>query len=818
MSNDFLSIIRPSGTVTNTERESEPRKAKRTYPVLPLRDTVLFPHAVLPLTVGREGSIQLIQSLGEERTIVVVAQRESRIDAPQPADLHGYGTLATVHKVVKMPNQSLFVFTEGGERVKLDDFEQIDPYMTASVEVVPEILPGPGPELEALQRNIVADFQQIVAASPTLSDELQAIAAQIEDGSRLADFIASSLPFLSTSDRQELLETADVQKRLERINKHLAKEVEVQSLRNKIQTEVQDQVQQSQRDYYLREQMKAIQKELGDGDEGQRDIEELREKLEAAGMPEETKKEALKELNRLSRMSPMAADYSLTRNYIEWLAVLPWAKSTGGTIDLVLAKNVLDEDHYELRKVKDRILDYLAVRRLKPDMKGPILCFVGPPGVGKTSLGRSIARSLGRKFQRISLGGMHDEAEIRGHRRTYIGALPGQIIQNIRRAGANDPVLLLDEIDKLGRDFRGDPSAALLETLDPEQNATFRDNYLDQPFDLSKVLFICTANQLDTIPEPLRDRMEIIELSGYSEEEKRNIAERYIVPRQTKENGLTPEQIEIPEDTIGFIVRHYTREAGVRRLEQLIGTVCRKQARRIAEGKADKLFVSRETVLEFLGGIKVRVDTEIAERTSRPGVAVGLAWTPAGGDVLFIEANRMKGKGGFTMTGQIGQVMQESMQAALTWVRSNAAFLGLSEDFTREIDLHIHVPAGAIPKDGPSAGVTMATALVSLLTDRPVHPLIAMTGEITLSGNVLPVGGIKEKFLAAKRAGVKNVILPADVRQNVEEDLTPEQVDGVTIHYARRIEDVLAVALPKNGFEERIDNAVREEVLEHVDA
>ncbi len=818
MPSDFLSIIRPSGSTQRTERNEQSPNKKRTLPVLPLRDTVLFPHAVLPLTVGREGSIQLIQSLGEEKTIVVVAQRDSRMDAPQPSDLHTYGTVATVHKVVKMPNQSLFVFTEGVERVKLTDFEQLEPFMTATVEPVLESGSPTGPELEALLRNIVSDFQQIVAASPTLSDELQAIAAQIDDGARLADFVASSLPFLSTADKQELLETPDVKTRLERVNKHLAKEVEVQSLRNKIQSEVQDQVQNSQRDYYLREQMKAIQKELGEGDDGQRDIEELREKIEASGMPADTLKEALKELNRLARMSPMAADYSLTRNYIEWLAVLPWAKSTGGTIDLVLAKEVLDEDHYELRKVKDRILDYLAVRRLKPDMKGPILCFVGPPGVGKTSLGRSIARSLGRKFQRLSLGGMHDEAEIRGHRRTYIGALPGQIIQNIKRAGTNDPVLLLDEIDKLGRDFRGDPSAALLETLDPEQNSTFRDNYLDQPFDLSKVLFICTANQLDTIPEPLRDRMEIIELSGYSEEEKRNIAMRYIVPRQTKENGLTPEQIGIPEDSIGFIVRHYTREAGVRRLEQLIGTVCRKQARRIAEGKTDKLVVTRETVQEFLGGIKVRVDMELAERTARPGVAVGLAWTPAGGDVLFIEANKMKGKGGFTMTGQIGQVMQESMQAALTWVRSNAVSIGLSEDFTKDIDLHIHVPAGGIPKDGPSAGVTMATALVSLLTDRPVHPLIAMTGEITLSGNVLPVGGIKEKFLAAKRAGVRHVILPADVQQNVEEDLLPAQTEGVTIHYAKRIEDVLAIALPKNPVEVHVDQVVREEVLEHADA
>jgi len=451
-------------------------------------------------------------------------------------------------------------------------------------------------------------------------------------------------------------------------------------------------------------------------------------------------------------------------------------------------------------------------------MKGPILCFVGPPGVGKTSLGRSIARSLGRKFQRISLGGMHDEAELRGHRRTYIGALPGQIIQNLRRAETNDPVFMLDEIDKLGRDFRGDPSSALLEILDPEQNNTFRDNYLDVQFDLSKVLFICTANMLDPIPEPLRDRMEIIDLSGYTEEEKRHIAFRYLIPRQIKENGILADNIDFPEESVGYMIRHYTREAGVRKLEQLIGTVCRKQARRIAEGNPEKLVVNREIIQEFLGGIKVRVDTEIAERTQRAGVAVGLAWTPAGGDILFIEANRMKGKGGFTMTGQIGEVMQESMQAALTWVRSNATLLNLDEDFTKEIDLHIHVPAGAIPKDGPSAGVTMATTLVSLLTDKPVHPLTAMTGEITLSGNVLPVGGIKEKFLAAKRAGVKDVILPAENRQNVEEDLTPDQVEGVTIHYASRIEDVLAVALPKNAVEQHHDEEIREEVLAHANA
>jgi len=495
-------------------------------------------------------------------------------------------------------------------------------------------------------------------------------------------------------------------------------------------------------------------------------------------------------------MSPMAADYSLTRNYIEWLAALPWSKSSGSKIDINKAREILDEDHYELKKVKDRILDYLSVLELKPDMKGPILCFVGPPGVGKTSLGRSIARALGRKFQRISLGGMHDEAEIRGHRRTYIGALPGQIIQSIRRAETNDPVIMLDEVDKLGRDFRGDPASALLETLDPEQNNTFRDNYLDVPFDLSKALFICTANMLDTVPPPLQDRMEIIPLQGYSEEEKVHIAKRYLIPRQIKANGITPEQIEFPEEAVRHLVRHYTREAGVRKLEQVIGTVCRKQARRVVEGKTEMLVVNRDVLKDFLGNIQVRVETEVAERVKRPGVAVGLAWTPAGGDILFIEANKMKGKGGFTMTGQIGEVMQESMQAALTWVRSNSALLGLSEDFNKDIDLHIHIPAGAIPKDGPSAGVTMATVLASLLTNTPVRPLTAMTGEITLSGNVLPVGGIKEKFLAARRAGVQTIILPAENRQDVEEDLTPEMIEGVSIHYAGRIDDVLTVALP----------------------
>ncbi len=802
-----------SDLITNSAEHPAYETTERSLPILPVRDTVLFPHAVLPLTVGRESSVQLINSLGEDKTIVVVAQREARVDSPQPTDLYSIGTLAVVHKVVKMPNQSLFVFAEGLERVRLADFAQLTPFMRARVTTIPEIIPPKESEIEALQRNVLTLFQQIVAGSPTLSDELSTVAMNIEEPGRLVDFIASSLPSLSTSDKQETLETTDVRIRLEKINQHLAKELEVQQLRNKIQSEVQDRVQQTQREYYLREQLKAIQKELGEQDEGQRDTEELKQKIESAGMPDDVKKEALKELGRLARMSPMAADYSVTRNYIEWLAVLPWAKTSGGEIEIPKAKEILDADHYDLQKVKDRILDYLSVRRLKPSMKGPILCFVGPPGVGKTSLGKSIARALGRKFTRLSLGGVHDEAEIRGHRRTYIGALPGQIIQGIRRAETKDPVFMLDEIDKVGRDFRGDPASALLEALDPEQNASFRDNYLDVTFDLSKVLFITTANMLDPIAEPLRDRMEIIELQGYTEEEKIHIAFQYLIPRQIEENGITREQIEFPEEAVGYVIRHYTREAGVRNLERTLGTICRKQARRIAEGKSDKLIVTKEIIQEFLGGIKVRSEGEIAERTKRPGVVVGLAWTPAGGDVLFVEANQMKGKGGLTITGQIQDVMRESMQAGLSWVRSNAKDLGIDEEFFATHDIHIHVPAGAIPKDGPSAGVTIVTALVSLLTGKQVRPLTAMTGEITLSGNVLPVGGIKEKVLAAKRAGVHDVILPAENKTNVEEDLTPEQLLGLTTHYVKTVDEVLAFALPATPREERLDAEEREKVL-----
>jgi ATP-dependent Lon protease len=786
---------------------------ERPLPVLPVRDTVLFPHAVLPLTVGRESSVQLINSLGEDKTIVVIAQREARVDAPQPVDLYPIGTLATVHKVVKMPNQSLFVFAEGLERVSVVEYSQLAPYMKATVATVSEVVPELNAEIEALQRNILNLFQQIVSGSPTLSDELSTVAMNIEEPGRLVDFVASSLPSLSTRDKQDVLETYDVRSRLDKINQHLAKELEVQQLRNKIQSEVQDRVQQTQREYYLREQLKAIQKELGEQDDTTRDVEDFKEKIEQSGMPEDVKKEAMKELNRLSRMSPMAADYSVTRNYLEWLVVLPWTKSSGVEVDITKAKEVLDEDHYDLQKVKDRILDYLSVRRLNPKMKGPILCFFGPPGVGKTSLGKSIARALGRKFVRMSLGGVHDEAEIRGHRRTYIGAMPGQIIQGIRRAESNDPVYMLDEIDKVGRDYRGDPTAALLEALDPEQNSSFRDNYLDVMFDLSKVLFITTANQLDTIPDPLRDRMEIIDLHGYTEEDKQHITDQYLIRRQTEENGLTAEQIEFTPDSVSFLIRHYTREAGVRSLERQIGTICRKQARRIVEDKTEKLVVTREVVQEMLGGIKVRVDTEIAARTKHPGVVVGLAWTPTGGDILFIEALKMKGKGEFRITGQIQEVMRESMQAAFSWVKAHADELKIDSEVFNKYDLHIHVPAGAIPKDGPSAGVTIVTALVSLLTDKQVRPMMAMTGEITLSGNVLPIGGVKEKFLAARRAGVADIIFPAENKQNVEEDVLPEQMEGVQVHYVASIEEVLDIALPQTPAEARQDAEAREQVL-----
>jgi ATP-dependent Lon protease len=770
-----------------------------TLPILPVRDTVLFPNAILPLTVGRDSSLKLISELKEDEKFVgVISQRDPRVDNPQPVDLFQIGTVAFVHKIIKLPSQSLFIFVEGLQRIAIEEVVQVEPFLRARVKPLQDIAPsGKEPDYDALVRSVTTMFQQVVQLSPTLSDDLQTVVMNIDDPGRLGDFIAANLPSLSSTEKQELLESLDLKMRLERLNRQLAREVEVLQLRSKIQSDVQDQVTQSQREYYLREQLKAIQKELGEADE-QQEIEELRKKIEAAGMTEEAKKEAMRELGRLAKMSPAAADYHVTRTYLEWLVVLPWIKVSDTRVDIGKAKQVLDEDHWDLEKVKERILDYLAVLQLKPQLKGPILCFVGPPGVGKTSLGKSIARALDRKFVRMSLGGIHDEAEIRGHRRTYIGALPGQIIQGVRRAETRDPIFMLDEVDKIGRDFRGDPSSALLEVLDPEQNSHFRDNYLDVQFDLSKVLFICTANVLDTIPPALLDRMEVLELQGYSEEEKIQIAVRHLIPKQTDEHGVkAPEQIEFTNDALAHIIRHYTREAGVRNLEREIATVCRKQARRIAEGKLDKLLLTPDNLQDYLGIPRYRLETEIIERTRQPGVVVGLAWTPTGGDVLFVEANAMKGGKGFTMTGHVGQVMQESMQAALAWVRSHAADYEIDPEFFQSKDIHIHVPSGAIPKDGPSAGVTMVASLVSALARRPSRARLAMTGEITLSGQVLPVGGIKEKVLAAKRAGVVEVILPADNEPNVHEDLNSEMLEGLRLHYVKTIREVIELALEK---------------------
>jgi ATP-dependent Lon protease len=772
-----------------------------TLPVLPVRDTVLFPGAVLPLTVGRESSLALVNSLsGEEKLLGVVAQLDPRVEDPAAADLHKVGTLAKVHKTVKMPNGNVVVFLEGLQRIRIVDLLGLRPFLRAAIEAAPDIIGEQDTELEALERNAQDLFRDVVSHSPQLSDDLQNVAMNIDDPSRLSDFIAGTLPSLSTLLRQELIETSNVRKRLEILIRELSKELEVLELRSKINEQVQEQVSQNQREYLLREQMKAIQKELGEIDDAQAEIEELRKKVEEAGMPAEAKKECDRELKRLSKMTPASAEYMVSRTYLEWMTSLPWNKSSGSTeIDIPKAHEILDEDHYDLQKVKERVLDYLAVKKLQPGMKGPILCFVGPPGVGKTSLGKSIARALGRKFVRIALGGMHDEAEIRGHRRTYIGALPGQIIQGIRRAESNDPVCMLDEVDKLGRDFRGDPSSALMEVLDPEQNSTFRDHYLDVPFDLSKVTFIATANWMDPIPEPLRDRMEIIELPGYTGEEKIHIARKYLIPKQAAEHGIKEgEQLEFTDAGLQEIIHSYTREAGVRNLEREIATLVRKQARRMAEGKPEKMVVTPEVVREFLGVPKFRTEKEVEERVKKPGVAVGLVWTPVGGDIVFIEASRMRGGKQFTMTGHLGEVMQESMTAALTWTRANAERYGIDPDFFRKQDIHIHVPSGAVPKDGPSAGAAMVTALVSLLTNRPVKNRLAMTGEMTLSGVVLPIGGVKEKVLGAKRAGITHVLLPADNEPNAVADLPPEILGDLKITYVRTLDEVLEHALEKN--------------------
>jgi len=779
----------------STERDEKEPTIPDVLGILPLRGTVIFPHAVTPLAVGRPGSVKLVQeALQGSRILGAVMQRDPSVDDPRAQGLHAIGTVVLIHKAMKQPDGTVRLVVQGLSRFRIADVLQEAPFLRARIQRPADDAPATL-EVEALARTASTLFQKVVSLSPTLPDELQNVLGAAEAPGVLADLIAGALPILQTALRQELLETIGVAERLQRLVAALTKEAEVLELGSKIQSEAQSEMSKSQREYYLREQMKAIQKELGDGDDRTQEIDALRKKIDAAGMTEEAKTEALRELDRLAKMPPAAAEYTVARTYIDWLVSMPWQQETADNVDIAAARTILDEDHEGLEKIKDRILEYLAVKKIRQAGKDPILCFVGPPGVGKTSLGKSIARALGRKFHRISLGGMRDEAEIRGHRRTYIGALPGQIIQGLRRAGTKNPVFMLDEIDKLGMDFRGDPASALLEVLDPEQNVSFRDHYLDVAFDLSRVLFVTTANVVDTVPPALRDRMEIIPLAGYTEEEKIAIAQRHLVPKQAKEHGLDPAaDIEFTPEALRLLARGYTRESGVRNLEREIASVCRKVARRRAEGHPDAVQVSPDLVTSFLGVPRFELE-EVEERTRVPGVAIGLAWTPVGGDVLFIEATRMQGKRTLTLTGQLGDVMKESVQAALSWVRSHADELAIAPEFWETSDIHVHVPAGAIPKDGPSAGVTMTTALVSLLTGRRVRPGLAMTGEVSLTGRVLPVGGIKEKVLAAHRAGIRTVLLPKRNEKNLVEDVPRAVRDEMTIHLVDSVPDVLRLAL-----------------------
>ena len=767
------------------------------YPVMPLRNTVLFPQQVIPIYVGREKSLKLINDLAPQgKHIVVVAQEDGSIEDPRPEDLYSYGTLAVVLKVFDMPDNSKSAIVQGVERVKMLDYVDDDPYFIAKVTRVKDVEES-DIKLDALVKNLRNTFSELIHVAPNLTEEHSGMLSNIQKPARLADR-AISLLTVSNSEKQDILEELDVKARVEKSIAVLAREIQRIKLGEEIQSEVHDEISKTQREYYLREQMKAIKKELGE-DEGSVELNELEAKVKEVKMSEEAEKVALKELDRLSRIPTQSPEYSVARTYIEWLADLPWSKSSEDTVDIKKAWKILEKDHYGLEKVKERILEYLAVRSLKqkkdPDavVRGPILCFAGPPGVGKTSLGQSIARSMGRDFIRISLGGVRDEAEIRGHRRTYIGALPGRIIQSLKKAGTNNPVFMLDEIDKLGMDFRGDPSSALLEVLDPEQNNTFSDHYLEVNFDLSRVMFIATANYQDPIPPALRDRMEILEFSGYIEDEKLKIAKRHLIPKQIEENGLTKKEVGFDDTSIKELIRSYTREAGVRNLEREIANVLRKVARDQVENKSKKTKLTKKKVLAYLGA--PRFYSELAERTTKPGVVTGLAWTAAGGDILFIEASKMKGKGILTLTGHLGDVMKESATAALTYIRSHTDILGLDEDFHKTTDIHVHVPAGAIPKDGPSAGVSMFTAMLSLLTGKPVVDKLAMTGEITLRGNVLPIGGVKEKVTAAHRSGIKTIILPDHNKKDLE-DIPDHIKKDLTFHFAHEMMDVIDVALP----------------------
>ena len=773
------------------------KKKTEEYPVMPLRNTVLFPQQVIPIYVGREKSLKLINDLAPQgKHIVVVAQEDGSIEDPRSEDLYSYGTLAVVLKVFDMPDNSKSAIVQGVERVKMLDYVDDDPYFIAKVSRVQDKEES-DIKLDALVKNLRNTFSELIQVAPNLTEEHSGMLSNIQKPARLADR-AISLLTVSNSEKQDILEELDVKARVEKSIAVLAREIQRIKLGEEIQSEVHDEISKTQREYYLREQMKAIKKELGE-DEGSVELNELEAKVKEVKMSEEAENVALKELDRLSRIPTQSPEYSVARTYIEWLADLPWSKSSKDTVDVKKAWKILEEDHYGLEKVKERILEYLAVRSLKqkkdPDavVRGPILCFAGPPGVGKTSLGQSIARSMGRDFIRISLGGVRDEAEIRGHRRTYIGALPGRIIQSLKKAGTNNPVFMLDEIDKLGMDFRGDPSSALLEVLDPEQNSTFSDHYLEVNFDLSNVMFIATANYQDPIPPALRDRMEILEFSGYIEDEKLKIAKRHLIPKQIEENGLTKKEVGFDDTSIKELIRSYTREAGVRNLEREIANVLRKVARDQVENKSKKTKLTKKKVLSYLGA--PRFYSELAERTTKPGVVTGLAWTAAGGDILFIEASKMKGKGILTLTGHLGDVMKESATAALTYIRSHTDILGLDEDFHKTTDIHVHVPAGAIPKDGPSAGVSMFTAILSLLTGKHVVDKLAMTGEITLRGNVLPIGGIKEKVTAAHRSGIKTIILPDHNKKDLE-DIPDHIKKDLTFHFAHEMMDVIDVALP----------------------
>lgn len=782
-----------------TEQEAKP-DVPSILNILPLRDSVIYPMLIAPLSVGRDAGVQLVDQsvVGNNRIIGVVAQKDPQMDQPGFEDVYQYGCAVIIRTLVKMPDATRLI-VQGVSRFRIIEQVQDQPYLTARIEVIEDVQPGPdrAEEIEALRRSIATLFEQAIRLSPNLPDELRSLTQAVKETNVMADLVAAHMT-LTLEDKQRILEISDVEERLRLLLELLVKEVRVLELTSKVQSEVNTELSKTQRDYYLREQLKAIQRELGESDDRGEELEELQGRILEANLPEAALKEVNREFDRLRRMNPGAPEYTVARTYVDTMVSLPWNITTVDRLELANVKEVLDADHYGLAQIKDRIIEFLAVRKVKTTgtIRQPILCFVGPPGVGKTSLGRSIATAMDRKYARISLGGMRDEAEIRGHRRTYIGAMPGQLMQALRRVESGNPVMVLDEIDKLGNDFRGDPSSALLEVLDPEQNITFRDHYVDVPFDLSRVFFIATANRLDTIPAPLRDRMEIIELGGYTEEEKIEIAVRHLVPKQVEEHGLRPTQIAFKREAIQKIVRHYTREAGVRNLEREIGTVTRKVTRRFAEGNKAKITVTTKYVETALGAPRF-IHDEVLERELNPGTAVGLAWTPVGGDILFIESAKMPGTRGLIVTGQLGDVMKESITAAMSYARSNAVKLKLDLSNLDKTEIHVHVPAGAVPKDGPSAGVTMLTALTSLFSDRPVKKRLAMTGEITLSGQVLPVGGIKEKVLAAFRAGVDTLILPDQNQKDYLEDVPSEIREKLTVHFVKHADQVLKLALEK---------------------